>query len=92
MRGVLEQYIDSIVIAIPNIIRVFFDPSKKARLQIQNENDFVLGVALGNIQNAFLTTFVSTQARYPTQEELTEISNVIFKRIPEIRDAIFSTG
>ena len=92
MRGVLEQYIDSIVIAIPNIIRVFFDPSKKARLQIQNENDFVLGVALGNIQNAFLTTFVSTQARYQTQEELTEISNVIFKRIPEIRDAIFSTG
>ena len=92
MRGVLEQYIDSIVIAIPNIIRVFFDPSKKARLQIQNENDFVLGVALGNIQNAFLTTFVSTQARYPSPEELTQISNVIFKRIPEIRDAIFSAG
>src|SRR5919199_6178463 len=90
MRGLLEQYIDSIVIAIPNIVKVFFDPSKKARLQIQNENDFALGVALGNIQNAFLTTFVSTQARYPNPEELTDISNVIFKRIPEIRDAINS--
>jgi hypothetical protein len=43
MRGVLEQYIDSIVIAIPNIVRVFFDPSRKAQLQIQNEKDFVLG-------------------------------------------------
>jgi hypothetical protein len=92
MRGVLEQYIDSIVIAIPNIVQVFFDYSNKSQLQIQNENDFVLGVALGNIQNAFLTTFVSLQARYPTPDELEEISNVIFKRIPEIRDAILSAG
>ena len=92
MRGVLEQYIDSIVIAIPNIVRVFFDASKKAQLQIQNEKDFALGVGLGNIQNAFLTTFVSTQARYSSPEELTQIGNVIFKRIPEIRDAIFSAG
>jgi hypothetical protein len=76
----------------PSIVKVFFDPSKKAQLQIQNDNDFVLGVALGNIQNAFLTTFVSTQARYPSPEELTDISNVIFKRIPEIRDAIVSAG
>jgi hypothetical protein len=53
MRGVLEQYIDSIVIAIPNIIQVFFGSSNKSQLQIQNKNDFVLGVALGNIQNAF---------------------------------------
>lgn len=84
MRGVLEQYIDSIVIATPNIVRIFFDSSKKTQLQIQNEKDFALGVALGNTQNAFLTTFVSTQARYPTPEELTQISNVIFKRIPKI--------
>jgi hypothetical protein len=60
MRGLLEQHIDYIVIAIPNIVKVFFDPSKKAHLQIQNENDFVLWVALGNIQSAFLTTFIST--------------------------------
>ena len=92
MRGILEQYIDSIAIAIPNIVKVFFDPSKKAHLQIQNENDFVLGVALGNIQNAFLTTFISTQARYPNAEELTDISNVVFKRIPELRDSIVSAG
>jgi hypothetical protein len=39
-----------------------------------------------------LTTFISTQARYPSPKELTQISNVIFKRIPEIRDAIFSAG
>jgi urate oxidase len=90
MRGILEQYIDSIVIAIPNIVQVFFNRSNKAQLQIQNENDFVLGVALGNIQNAFLTTFVSLQARYPNPEELEEISNVIYKRIPEIRDAMFN--
>jgi hypothetical protein len=36
MRGV-EQYIDSIVIATPNIVRIFFDSSKKTQLQIQNE-------------------------------------------------------
>jgi hypothetical protein len=46
MRGNLEQYIDSIVIATSNIVRIFFDPSKKAQLQIQNEKDFALGVAL----------------------------------------------
>ena len=92
MRGLLEQYIDSIVIAIPNIVQAFFDPSKKAQMQIQNEKDFALGVALGNIQNAFLTSFVSIHARYPTLDELSEISNIIFKRMPELRNAIFSAG
>jgi hypothetical protein len=86
MRGVLEQYIDSIVIAIPNIVKVFFDPSNKA-LQIHDENDFAFGVALGNIQNAFLTTFVSIQARYP---DPAEINNMISKRAPEIRNSISS--
>lgn len=89
MRGVLEQYIDSIVIAIPNIVKVFFDPSNKA-LQIGDENDFAFGVALGNIQNAFLTSFVSLQARYPNLEEIEEINNIISKRAPEIRNAILS--
>jgi hypothetical protein len=89
MRGVLEQYIDPIVIAIPNIVKVFFDPSNKA-LQIQDESDFAFGVALGNIQNAFLTTFVSIQARYPDPEEITEISDMISKRASEIRNSISS--
>jgi uncharacterized protein len=89
MRGLLEQYIDSIVIAIPNIVKVFFDPSNKA-LQIQNENDFALGVALGNIQNAFLTTFVSIQARYPDQEEIEQINTIISKRVSDIRNSISS--
>ena len=87
MRGVLEQYNDSIVIAIPNIVKLFFDPSNKA-LQIQDEKDFAFGVALGNIQNAFLTTFVSIQARYPDPEEIAEINYMISKRAPEIRDSI----
>jgi hypothetical protein len=89
MRGVLEQYIDSIVIAIPNIIKVFFDPSNKA-LQIHDNNDFACGIALGNIQNAFLTTFVSMLARYPNPEELAEINEVISKRAQEIRNSISS--
>jgi hypothetical protein len=61
----------TLVTAIPNILKVFFDPSNKA-LQIHDESDFAFGVALGNIQNAFLTTFVSMQARYPNPEEIAE--------------------
>ena len=87
MRSVLEQYIDSIVIAIPNIVKVFFDPSNKA-LQIRDENDFAFGVALGNIQNAFLTTFVSIQARYPDPEEIAEINNMISRRVSETGNSI----
>ena len=89
MRGLLEQYIDSIVIAIPDIVKLFFDPSNKA-LQIQDEKDFAFGVALGNIQNAFLTTFVSIQARYPDPEEIAEINDMISKRAPEIHNSISS--
>ena len=87
MGGLLEQYIDSIVIAIPNIVKVFFDPSNKV-LQIQDGNDFAFGVALGNIQKAFLTTFVSIQARYPDQGEIAEINSIISKHVPEIRNSI----
>src|ERR687883_423408 len=89
MRGLLEQYIDSIVIAIPDIVKLFFDPSNKA-LRIQDEEDFAFGVALGNIQNAFLTTFVSIQARYSDPEEIAEINDMISKRAPEIHNSISS--
>src|ERR1041385_5340929 len=89
MRGLLEQYIDSIVIAIPNIVKVFSDPSNKA-LQIQNKNDFAFGVALGNIENAFLTTFISMQASYPSLKEIAEINEIISRRASEIRNAISS--
>jgi hypothetical protein len=90
MRGVLEQYIDAVVIEIPNIVTVFFDHLRKAQLQIQNERDFALGIALGNIQHAFLTYLDYIQRRPPNHEELTQIAEIIFKRTAEIRSAIFN--
>jgi hypothetical protein len=91
-RGKLEKLIDVNVETTHHIVKVFHGPSQKARFQIKNEDDFALGIALGAIYSAFSVIFSSMHERHPDEEERLEIGDIIFKRIPEIREAIFKTG
>jgi hypothetical protein len=46
-RGLLEKIIDTVVKNAGETVKLFFNPEVKNDLHIQNENDFVLGHALG---------------------------------------------
>ena len=91
-RGRLEQIIDNSIQSTPNIVKLLFNQQVRKRWSIENQNDFSLGFALGTIQNEFWTQFYNEYGRKPYQEELLEISDIIFKRVPEICNAIFNAG
>jgi hypothetical protein len=91
-RGLLDKIIDNVVKTAGETVKVFFNPEPKKDLHIQNENDFAYGFALGMIQQTFLTGFLVMHMRIPNEGEKSEIGQVIFRRLAEVRDAIFKAG
>jgi hypothetical protein len=91
-RGRLEQIIDNFIQGTPNIVKSLFDPQERARWQIQNQNDFSMGLALGIIFGGFWCDYITTYHKNPTQEEQKEVKSIIFRRMSEVRNAIFDVG
>lgn len=91
-RGMLESAIDNAVREAEIYMKIFFDPKKKDELQIQNENDFVLGAALGSVIQMGKLAFMAVNARPANQEELIEMGGIIYRNIPRIREAMFKAG
>jgi hypothetical protein len=91
-RGVLDQIIYGIIKDIPNFIKIIYNPSEKAKLHIKNESDFLLGVSLGLLHQAFSNYFISAYRRYPNEQEILEINSIIFRRTADIRNAIFQSA
>lgn len=89
-RGILEKLIDEAVIKLPALL--FVARANKSAWHIQNETDYVIGVAHGRIMTAFLSDFVYRYKREPSLDEMTEASNVIFKRSAELKKASFESG
>jgi len=89
-RGTLERIIDKTINHIPHQVRLF--RLKKTKLQIKDENEFVYGLAFGDIYGTFLLYFASIMERQPTDNELDEMIDIIDRRAREIRDAIFKAG
>jgi hypothetical protein len=77
-RGILEKIIDEAVIKLSALL--FVARANKSAWHIQNETDYVIGVAHGRIMTAFLSDFVYRYRREPSLDEMTEASNVIFKK------------
>jgi hypothetical protein len=48
-RGLIDTIIDNVVQNVGEIVKLYFNPESKKQLHIQNESDFVLGVAFGII-------------------------------------------
>jgi hypothetical protein len=60
----------------------------KADFHIQNELDYALGLTHGMILTSFMSEFKDHNMREPIQEEMTEVSKVLFDRTDELREAI----
>jgi hypothetical protein len=92
IRGVLDLLIDGVISQVAVFAKSFLDPKTTSRLHIKSSNDFSSGVAVGMIVAEFNTLFISTYGRGTSEQELSEVSQVILRRMPEIRDAVFRAG
>jgi hypothetical protein len=92
VRGQTEQAIDSAKRDIINDAKILFDPKNRSELQIKEPNDFILCWVLGGLYQIGVYAVLSTLARPATQEERLEIGSILYRRFPELHDAIFKAG
>jgi hypothetical protein len=92
VRGYLDQSIDSAIKSVPDAAKALFDPKVKAEAHIENENDFVLGAAIGMVIQTGMFAVFAIDRRLPTQEEISEIQNIVYRHVPELRNAMFNAG
>jgi len=91
-RGILEQIIDQAIKDMP--LTVNFVRSERYTKILKNKNgeDYVLGYVIGGIDTTFKATFIATQNRLLSNDEVKEIENIIYNRIDELKEAIFKCG
>ena len=91
-RGILEQLIDQAVKDMRMTVEfVRWDRYSKI-LKDKNAEDFILGFVYGRIDTTFKATFIATQDRILSKEEMLEVENTIYNRIDELKEAIFKCG
>lgn len=88
-RSFIEKTIDHTKKSIKNDSLEFHLPKVKQALQIENSQDFVFGMAYGEILQAFSDNFVMHHNRIATKDEINELNEVIMRRLKEIREVIF---
>ena len=83
MRGVLEKIIDQVITSIPRLQSSVREEGKD-KLQIKNEEDYMLGFVHGAIMSDFVTTFSAMNKRSINLEENEEAQAVAFNRTAEV--------
>ena len=91
-RGLLEQIIETTITEIPFTVQLHRMEDVQKTWQYKNPDDFVLGYILGRIIYTFETILKMAGRKELTHEELKETMRIIYKRMPEIREAIFKEG
>jgi hypothetical protein len=92
MRGLLEKMIDIQVKDAKGMAASARMPEFKKKMSLTSEGDFLVGMAFGSIFHSFSTAYRSAYGRMPSEEEVQEISDIIIKRMAEVRNAIFNAG
>jgi hypothetical protein len=85
-KEAIDQLINRTIISFHTIMSPII--IGKADFQIQNESDYAIGLAHGMIITGFVSNFKTNNKREPNQEELVDVSQVLFSRTEELREAI----
>ena len=92
MRGHLEKIIDSVILTISGGVELARAVTKAKEFQIENSDDFTVGLAWGEIITEFSGLYVTKYGRRPSEEEISQASDIVIKRTKEIKEAIFKCG
>ena len=86
MKEILNQLINRITISF----RILMPSLRidKVDFHIQNESDYTFGLAHGMILTGFISEFKNHNKREPNQEEMIEVSKILFERNEELSKLI----
>jgi hypothetical protein len=91
-RGILENVIDNCITWIPEWVPEYRKEEAKKMWMYEKAEDFLLGLTIGMIFSTFEGFFLTMHKRQLDPEERTNVMTIIFKRMPQIREALFSSG
>ncbi len=91
-KTVLKTMIDDEISKIPGLVRNLRLPEFSSVFQIKDESEYIYGYTHGSIIGKFETYyFVAHGGKNPSGPEIDEIDRTIFKKTPEIRDAVIKS-
>ena len=87
-RKVVKNIIDQAISMIPAETKIIQQSHLKSELKLKEENDFILGMVWSYIIFNATNYYVNRFGKSATNEELSDLVNIVQKRIKEMKDAV----
>ena len=84
----ITQTLDGALQTIPMYLQEV--EQKKVDLKVENQKEFVFGVVMGMALGMASTAIAALRQGMPSDEDQIKIRDMIYSKIPQIRDRIFS--
>ena len=91
-RGFLENIIDSEIKDVPTIMEIARLPRYQKEWQIKSDVDLVLGWTMGSIFSEFGRYYSNRHQENLAPKDVSQVVNIIIKRVRGIKEAIFKCG
>ncbi len=86
LEMLIEQTINGAIAAIPSQLEEI--KQNKVILKVENPNEFVFGIIMG-MALGMVGALMTAQKGIPTTEDQLKVREIIYKKIPDIREQIF---
>ena len=87
LEMLIEQTINGAMATIPTHLEEI--EQNKDTLKVNDPKEFVYGIIMGMALGMASTALASMKQEMPTTEDQLKIRNMVFSKIPEIREKIF---
>ena len=87
LEMLIEQTINGAISTIPTHLEEI--EQNKDTLKINDPKEFVYGIIMGMALGMASTALASLKQEMPTTEDQLKIRNMVFSKIPQIREEIF---
>ena len=85
---IIHDDIDVGIQHIPSLIDKFTKDPLRSLLEIENEYDYILGHMMGLLMRTFTAYYTFVLQNVPSNADMMEQTEILFKRLPDIRKAI----
>ena len=85
---IIHDDIDVGIQRIPFLIEKFTRDPIRSVLEIENEYDYILGHMIGLLTRTFSAYYTFVLQKAPSNADIMEQTEILFKRLPEIMKAI----
>ncbi len=88
LEEMINQTLDGVLQTIPMYLQEI--ENNQAELKVENPKEFVYGIAMGMALGMASTAVATLRQGMPTEEDQIKVRDMVYSKIPQIRERIFS--